>query len=128
MDNISLLAIYADNQTSKSCIPELKEALDIFNQFPWKKEFEKSKTTGICPIILFIAREDNESYINIRYNEDKTYKIDIEIIFNKGIIGELLKKTAQKTENALKKEEVKEYIRIFFKLNRKEIFEKIKLP
>jgi len=125
MKKISAIAIYSDERTSQSGISNLEETLEAFNQFPWEQQIEKSKQTGVSPVISMISRKDNDSYMNVMANEDGSFMIAMEVIHKKGVLGSLFEKTAELNLDSVTKEQVTEHIQNFFNFSRQELFKKL---
>lgn len=123
MENISVIAIYSDDKTSQSGLKSLEESLVLFESFPWKDEFEKSKTTGINPVISIVARQDQDSYLNILLDENGLFDLEIMIACKKNFLNALFKKPLTKKLEGIHKEWVPEYIRKFFRLNCDELYQ-----
>lgn len=123
MKEISVIAIYSDDKTSQSGIKTLEETLTMFEMFPWKDEFEKSKTTSIHPVISIVGRQDQDSYLNIQYNENGLFDLEMMIACKKSFLNALFKKPLTMKLAGIHKEWVPEYIRKFFRLDCDELYQ-----
>ena len=105
---------------------DLEKALTAFEQFPWAKQVARVEETGVYPTLSFFAPDSNGSYISIVPNEDGSFMTMIEIVKRKGLLGMLFRKEAFLITDADTAENVHEWTREFFQLERDELFDRVK--
>ena len=100
----------------------LEYAIKMFENFPWKEEIEKMEGIELpfAASIAFHAPKEEGSSINIYSFENNLFHIDFSIIFKKSF-WKFRHKDATFELSDISKEEVKEFIKLFFRCNREEM-------